>query len=202
LQLLKEKGHPIIQQLLRNFTGAQATDGASMVVSFAAGHARDLPLFLSWLPIFSRAYYDRRPFEETTLEPPLGSGPYKVGRFEPGRYIEYERVKDWWGSDLPVARGQNNFDVIRYEYYRDRDIAFEGLSSRSYLFREELVSSGRAATTFRRSARDASNATSSPIIPHPRHRAGTSICDGRNSRPSRCARPLSMYLILNGSTRR
>jgi microcin C transport system substrate-binding protein len=99
-----------------------------------------LPLFLSWLPIFSRAYYAQHPFEETSLEPPLGCGPYKVGRFEPGRYIEYERVKTWWGADLPVARGQNNFDVIRYEYYRDRDIAFEGFTSKSYLFREELVS--------------------------------------------------------------
>ena len=75
-----------------------------------------------------------------TLEPPLGSGPYKVGRFEPGRYIEYDRVKNWWGADLPVARGQNNFDVIRYEYYRDREVAFEGFTSKSYLFREEQVS--------------------------------------------------------------
>ena len=58
---------------------------------------------------------------------PLGSGPYKVGRFEPGRNIEYERVKNWWGTDLPVARGQNNFDIVRYEYYRDREVAFEGL---------------------------------------------------------------------------
>jgi microcin C transport system substrate-binding protein len=140
LQLLKEKGHPIIQQLLRDFSGAQAPDDVNVVVSFAAGHARDLPLFIAWLPIFSRTYYAGRAFEETTLEPPLGGGPYKVGRFEPGHYIEYERVKDWWGADLPVARGQNNFDVIRYEYYRDRDIAFEGFTSKSYLFREELVS--------------------------------------------------------------
>jgi microcin C transport system substrate-binding protein len=140
LQLLKEKGHPIIQQLLRDFSGAQAPDDVNVVVSFAAGHARDLPLFIAWLPIFSRAYYAGRAFEETTLEPPLGGGPYKVGRFEPGHYIEYERVKDWWGADLPVARGQNNFDVIRYEYYRDRDIAFEGFTSKSYLVREELVS--------------------------------------------------------------
>jgi microcin C transport system substrate-binding protein len=140
LQVLKEKGHPIVQQLLRDFAGAQAPDDASVVVSLAAGHARDLPLFVSWLPIFSRAYYAGHPFEETTLEPPLGCGPYKVGRFEPGRFIEYERVKDWWGTDLPVARGQNNFDVIRYEYYRDRDVAFEGFTSKSYLFREELVS--------------------------------------------------------------
>jgi microcin C transport system substrate-binding protein len=63
-----------------------------------------------------------------------------VGRFEPGHYIEYDRVKNWWGADLPVARGQNNFDVIRYEYYRDREVAFEGFTSKSYLFREELVS--------------------------------------------------------------
>src|SRR4051794_14366215 len=140
LNVLKEKGHPIVQQLLRDFSAAQAADDATVVVALAAKHARDLPLFLSWLPIFSRAYYAAHPFEETTLEPPLGCGPYKVGRFEPGRYIEYERVKDWWGADLPVARGQNNFDVIRYEYFRDRDVAFEGFTSKSYLFREELVS--------------------------------------------------------------
>jgi microcin C transport system substrate-binding protein len=140
LQLLKEKGHPIIQQLFHNFVGAQASDDGTVVVNLASGYARDLPLFVASLPIFSRAYYDAHPFEETTLEPPLGCGPYKVGQFEPGRYIEYHRVKDWWGADLPVTRGQNNFDIVRYEYYRDRDIAFEGFTSKSYLFREELVS--------------------------------------------------------------
>ena len=73
-------------------------------------------------------------------KPPLGCGPYKVGRFDAGRYIEYERVKDWWGADLPVSRGTNNFDVVRYEFYRDRDVAFEGFTSKSYLFREEFTS--------------------------------------------------------------
>jgi microcin C transport system substrate-binding protein len=140
LKVLKEKGHPIIQQLLRDVAGVHAPDEATVVVSLTAGHARDLPLFVSWLPIFSRAYYSGRRFEESTLEPPLGSGAYKVGRFEPGRYIEYERVKDWWGADLPVGRGQNNFDIVRCEYYRDRDAAFEGFTSKSYLYREELVS--------------------------------------------------------------
>ena len=139
LNLLREKGHPVIQQLLRNFAGAQARDDASVAVSLAAGYARDLPALLSWLPIFSHAYYATRSFEETSLEPPLGCGPYKVGRFEPGRYIEYERIKDWWGADLPAARGQNNFDVIRYEYYRDSAIAFEGFTSKTVLYREELV---------------------------------------------------------------
>jgi microcin C transport system substrate-binding protein len=140
LQALKEKGHPIAQQLLRDFAGAQASDDATVMVSFATNRARDVPLFVASLPILSRAYYAGRPFDETTLEPPLGCGPYKVGHFEAGRYIEYERVKDWWGADLPVSRGQNNFDAVRYEYYRDRDVAFEGFTGRSYLFREEFTS--------------------------------------------------------------
>jgi microcin C transport system substrate-binding protein len=140
LTTLKAKGHPIAQQLLRDFAGAQAANDTTVVITFARGHGRDVPLFVSSLPIFSRAYYTSHPFEETSLEPPLGSGAYKVGRFEPGRYIEFERVKDWWGADLPVSRGQNNFDVVRYEYYRDRDVAFEGFTSKTYLFREELVS--------------------------------------------------------------
>jgi microcin C transport system substrate-binding protein len=140
LNLLKEKGHPIITQLLRDFAGAKAVDDGSVIVTFAPNRARDVPLFVAGLPIFSRAYYGQKPFDESTLEPPLGCGPYRVGRFEPGRFIEYERVKDWWGADLPVARGQNNFDIVRYEYYRDREVGFEGFSARSYLFREEFTS--------------------------------------------------------------
>ena len=140
LQMLKEKGHPIAQQLLRDLVGAQAADERTVIVSFARNRARDVPLFVASLPIFSRAYYASRPFDESSLEPPLGCGPYRVGRFEPGRFIEYERVTSWWGTDLPVSRGQNNFDVVRYEYYRDRDVAFEGFTAKSYLFREEFTS--------------------------------------------------------------
>ena len=140
LKILKEKAHPIAQQLLRDFVGAEARDEATVMVRFAAHRARDVPLFVAALPIFSRSYYAARRFDETTLEVPLGSGPYKVGRFEPGRHIEYERVKEWWGADLPVGRGQNNFDIVRYEYYRDRAVAFEGFTARSYLFREEFTS--------------------------------------------------------------
>jgi microcin C transport system substrate-binding protein len=140
LNILKEKGHPLITQSLRDFAGAEAADDAVVIVRFAPKRARDVPLFVAGLPIFSRAYYTAKPFDETTLDAPLGCGPYKVGRFEPGRFIEYERVKDWWGADLPVARGQNNFDVVRFEYYRDREVGFEGFSAKSYLFREEFTS--------------------------------------------------------------
>src|SRR6478736_4810254 len=140
LATLKEKGHPIITQQLRDFTGAEATDDRTMVVRFAEKRGRDVPLFVAALPIFSRVYYSKKPFDESTLDIPLGSGAYKVGRFEVGHFIEFQRVKDWWGADLPVARGQGNFDAVRFEYYRDREVGFEGFTANNYLFREEFTS--------------------------------------------------------------
>jgi microcin C transport system substrate-binding protein len=140
LSTLKEKGHPIISQFLRDMKGAEATDDHSLVVHFAEKRGRDVPLFVAGLPIFSRAYYAKQPFDQSSLEIPLGSGAYKVGKFEAGHFIEFERAKDWWGTDLPVSRGQNNFDTVRYEYYRDREVAFEGFTAGNYLFREEFTS--------------------------------------------------------------
>ena len=140
LTTLKEKGHPIIVQMLRDFVGVEAADDVTVVARFAPNRARDVPLFVAELPIFSRTYYGKRPFDESTLDIPLGSGPYRVGRFEVGRFIEYQRVADWWGANLPVSRGQNNFDTLRYEFYRDRDVGFEGFTAKSYLFREEFTS--------------------------------------------------------------
>ncbi len=89
LTTLKEKGHPIITQLLRDFKGAEAADDHTVVVRFAEKRGRDVPLFVAGMPIFSRAYYAKQPFDQSTLEIPLGSGAYKVGRFEAGRYIEF-----------------------------------------------------------------------------------------------------------------
>ncbi|TPQ30860.1 hypothetical protein C2U70_25565 [Bradyrhizobium guangdongense] len=140
LTALKEKGHPLIVVQLRDMVKAEASDDATLIVTFAKGRARDVPLYVASLPIFSKAYYSARPFEESTLDIPLGSGPYKVGKFEVNRYIEYERVKDWWAADLPVCRGSYNFDVVRYEFYRDRDVAFEGFTGKNYLYREEFTS--------------------------------------------------------------
>ena len=137
--VLKTKGHPMILQQLRDMVSAEAPDDATLVVTFAEKRARDVPLYVASLPIFSKAYYATRPFDESTLEIPLGCGPYKVGKFEINRYIEFERVRDWWGADLPVARGFYNFDIVRYEFYRDREVAFEGFSARSYLYREEFT---------------------------------------------------------------
>jgi len=139
LTTLKEKGHPLIVVQLRDMVKADAPDDATVIVTFAPKRARDVPLYVAGLPIFSKSYYATRPFDESTLDTPLGSGPYKVGRYEVNRYIEYERVKDWWAADLPVSRGSYNFDVVRYEFYRDRDVAFEGFSGKNYLYREEFT---------------------------------------------------------------
>jgi microcin C transport system substrate-binding protein len=140
LSTLKDKGHPIITQLLRDMKAAETTNDHTVVVRFAEKRGRDVPLFVAGLPIFSRAHYAKQSFDQSSLEIPLGSGAYKVGKFDVGRFIEFERVKDWWGAALPVSKGQNNFDSVRYEYYRDREVAFEGFTAGSYLFREEFTS--------------------------------------------------------------
>jgi microcin C transport system substrate-binding protein len=114
LNILKTKGHPIITQQVRDMLKAEAVDDATLVAA--------------------------RPFDETTLDIPLGSGPYKVSKFEVNRFVAFERVRDWWGADLPVNRGSYNFDTVRFDFYRDRDVAFEGFTGRSYLFREEFTS--------------------------------------------------------------
>ena len=139
LNTLKAKGHPLILQQMRDVASIDAPDDATVVVRFAKGYARDVPLYVAGLPIFSRAYYAKRPFDESTLDIPLGSGPYKVARFEVNRFVEFERVKDWWGADLAPMRGNYNFDTVRYEFYRDRDVAFEGFTAKNYLFREEFT---------------------------------------------------------------
>jgi len=140
INVLKDKGHPLIQIQMRDVKGAEAIDDANVIVTFAEKRARDVPLYVARLPIFSKAYYASRTFDESTTDTPLGSGAYRVGKFEINRFIEFERVKDWWAADLPVNRGSNNFDVIRYEFYRDRDVAFEGFTGKNYLYREEFTS--------------------------------------------------------------
>ncbi len=137
---LKEKGHPRIAQAIRLMAAAEAEGDDVVVVRFAPERSRDLPLVVAGLPIFSEAYYRTRNFEEASVEAPLGSGPYKVGRFEIGRFIEFDRVPDYWGRDLPVSVGHSNFERIRYEYFRDRQVAFEAFKAGAFTFREEFTS--------------------------------------------------------------
>jgi microcin C transport system substrate-binding protein len=139
LTTLKAQGHPIISQTIREMEAAEAVGASEVEVRFSGRQSRDLAFTVAGLPIISKAYYQSRPFDATTMEPPLASGPYKVGRFGAGRFIEYERVEDYWAADLPVVRGQHNFRIIRFEFYRDRDVAFEAFKAGQYLFREEFT---------------------------------------------------------------
>ena len=97
--------------------------------------------------MLSKTYWSGRDFEKTTLDPPLGSGPYKIEAVDPGRSITYRRVADYWGADLPVNKGRYNVDVIRYDYYRDGTIALEAFKAGQYDIRQEN-SSKRWATGY------------------------------------------------------
>jgi microcin C transport system substrate-binding protein len=140
LDILKQKGHPSIAQRLRDVTGAEALDAHTVRYSFKGDLVRDLPMTVAALPIFSKAYYATREFDATTLEPPLGSGPYKVGNFRQGTFVGYARRPDYWAKDLNVNRGRFNFDEIRFEYYRDRTAELESLKAGAYDLREEFTS--------------------------------------------------------------
>ena len=136
---LKNKGHPIYHQTLQDVVKAEALDPHTVRYTFSGDLVRDLPLTVATLPIFSKAYYATRPFEETTLDAPLGSGPYLVDSLAQGRTIVYRRNPDYWAKDLPVNRGRWNFDKIRFEYFRDRTPAMEAFKAGTYDFREEFT---------------------------------------------------------------
>ncbi|MEZ5828013.1 MAG: extracellular solute-binding protein [Hyphomicrobiales bacterium] len=139
-EVLKEKGHPIYHQTLRDVVKAEALDPHTVRYTFEGDLVRDLPLTVAGLPIFSKTYYSTKPFDQTTMEPPLGSGPYVIDNFAQGRTIVYRRNPDYWAKDLPVNRGRYNFDKIRYEYFRDRTAGMEAFKAGAYDFREEFTS--------------------------------------------------------------
>ncbi|HLO22532.1 MAG TPA: extracellular solute-binding protein [Methyloceanibacter sp.] len=140
LDALKEKGHPLYHQMLEDVVKAEAVDPRTVRYTFKGDLVRDLPLTVAGLPIFSKAYYATQPFDQTTLDPPLGSGPYVVDSIAQGRTIVYRRNPNYWAKDLPVNRGRFNFDKIRFEYFRDRTAAMEAFKAGTYDFREEFTS--------------------------------------------------------------
>ena len=139
LNILKTKGHPTYRSILSELAAAEAEADDILKVTFTPNRSRDLHLVVAGMPIFSAAYWANRDFEASTLEAPLGSGPYKLSRFEQGRFVEYERVKDYWAKDLPVNVGTNNFDRMRYEYFRERQVAFEAFKSGQLDYVEEYT---------------------------------------------------------------
>ncbi|HEV7260250.1 MAG TPA: extracellular solute-binding protein [Bosea sp. (in: a-proteobacteria)] len=140
MNILKTKGHPSFRLILNELVSAKAESDDIFVAQLSPKRSRDLHLVVAGLPVFSEKFWSTRNFEASTLEPPLGSGAYKVGRFEQGRFIEFERVTDYWAKDLPVNIGVNNFDRVRWEYFRDRQVAFEAFKSGVITFQQEFTS--------------------------------------------------------------
>ncbi|MDX5401764.1 MAG: extracellular solute-binding protein, partial [Rhodobacterales bacterium] len=140
-EVLRDKGQPAYRVLFRDFQSVEALDDHTVKFTFNPdGALRELPMSAAGLPIFSRAYYETRDFAESTLEPPLGSGPYVLNRVDPGRSVSYKRRDDYWARDLNVNVGINNFDILQVEYFADYTTAFEAFKAGAYMYREEFMS--------------------------------------------------------------
>lgn len=140
LILLKADGHPQISQVISELVEVEVLEEHRVAVRFSGNQTRQLPLVVAELPIFSKRYYTTYDFKQSTLTPPLSSGAYKVGKHAVGRYVEYQRVQDYWAKDLPVSVGHGNFDVIRVEFFRDYQVSFEAFKKGDITYQEEFSS--------------------------------------------------------------
>ncbi|HLJ62923.1 MAG TPA: extracellular solute-binding protein [Stellaceae bacterium] len=138
-ETLKTKGHPRYRLYYTEVLRVEKIGEHGVRFTFANGDNRELPQIVGELPVLSKAYWGARDFEKTTLDPPLGSGPYRIESIDAGRFITYHRVPDYWGKDLPVNRGRHNFDVWRIDYYRDQTVALEAFKAGQYDIRTENV---------------------------------------------------------------
>ncbi len=136
-EVLRDKGRPNYRTYYKKVTKAEAVSDHEVRFVFADGEDRELPLILGLMPVLPRHAMDAEKFEETTLAPLIGSGPYRIAAVDPGRSITYKRNPDYWAKDLPVNRGRFNFDEIRFEYYREGSTLFEAFKTGAIDLRNE-----------------------------------------------------------------
>ncbi|MGQ7286952.1 extracellular solute-binding protein [Vreelandella venusta] len=142
LNLLREEGNPFYSSYYAGVERAVALNDHQVRFEFNDTESRELPLIVAQLPILPRHYWEPRDFSSPTLDAHPGSGPYRISEVDPGRRIVYQRDDNYWGKDLPVNVGRYNIDRVVYEYYRDRDIAWEAFKAGLTDFRTDA----RAAT--------------------------------------------------------
>ena len=128
-QILKEKGWPYHRSHYGKVAVAEKLGPHSVRFTFATSGDREMPLILGLMPVLPKHLLTPESFDRTTLEAPVGSGPYRVERIDPGRSVTYRRNPDWWARDLPVMRGRFNFDEIRVEHFRDASSLFEAFKA-------------------------------------------------------------------------
>ena len=154
--ILTEKGLPLFRLYYGDVESVEQSGDRAVRFNFKSGDNLELPGILGELPVLSKVYWEGREFDKSTLDPPLGSGPYRIDRFEQGRFVVFKRVDGYWAEDLPVKRGFHNFDEIRFDYYLDAEVAMEAFTAGEYdlriensasrwatAYREELVQSGQ-----------------------------------------------------------
>jgi peptide/nickel transport system substrate-binding protein len=135
--LLREHGRPNHRQYYSKVTTADAPDPLTVRFDFGGASDRELPLILGLMPILPKHATNVATFEETSLKPPIGSGPYRITEVKPGASVTFTRNPDYWGRDLPVNRGMWNFDEIRLDFYREANGEFEAFKRGLYDFRNE-----------------------------------------------------------------
>jgi len=138
--ILREKGHPQLSLPLSDMVEAVAEGDHDLRVTFDGNQSPQTVFAVATYPVLSQAWFADHPFDASQLRAPLGCGPYKVGRFDAGRYIEYEKAPDYWGRELGVNRGLNHFGRIRIEFFRQRQAAFEAFKKGDIHYREEFTS--------------------------------------------------------------
>lgn len=136
-ETLMTKGHPRYKLYWGEVTRVEKTGERTVKFHFRDDKNVELPLIMGELPVLSKKFWESRDFEAVTLEVPVASGPYKIDRFEAGRYYVLKRDPNYWGKDLPLSKGVFNFDELRFDYYRDDDVAFQAFTNGSLDMRGE-----------------------------------------------------------------
>ncbi len=127
-EILGTKGSPRYAAAWSKIAASEITGPRTVRFTFNTAD-RELPLILGLRPILQKAQWEGKDFTQSSLEAPIGSGPYTVAEFEPGRYITYRKNPDWWGAELPFNRGQHNLDEVRYDYFGDGGVVFEAFKA-------------------------------------------------------------------------
>lgn len=136
-ETLRDKGQPFFKAYWGDVSEITVIDERRIRFDFSSTGNAELPLILAEMTILPKHFWEGKAFDQSSLEIPLGSGPYKVSKVDAGRSIEYTRAEEWWGKDLPFWKGQYNFDTLVYDYYRDNNIALEAFFAGQYDVREE-----------------------------------------------------------------
>ncbi|MGQ8974233.1 extracellular solute-binding protein [Acinetobacter schindleri] len=133
------KGNPGLQMYLSDLDKTEVLSRYQVKMSFKSNNNSEMPLILAQMPIYSKKNWQGKDFSRITMQPILGSGPYLIESIDAGRSISYKRNPNYWAKDLPVNRGKYNFDRLKFVYYRNMDVGFEGFKSGQYTVHQEYT---------------------------------------------------------------